>query len=328
MKEVPYVSVLAERLTDYVRFRRSVGFEIRTQVYILRKFDRVLRREMKGEGPVTRQIVESFLESLDGLAPLTRRMQLSVVRQFLIYMRRFQPKTFIPGPLQEPSRSSPRTPHIYTDDEIRSLLREALCYPRRYRARRGLTYYTLIAMLYATGMRISEALSLTLADVDLDSAVLRIRKTKFHKSRLVPLARSSCRGIRRFLVERAEKGHPTHPEAPFFVGYRLPCLSYSAANQAFRQIARQAGIRGPVGTRGPRVHDLRHTAAVRRLSLWYKEGKDVQALLPVLSTYLGHSSVSSTEIYLTTTAELLAEASARFERHFNLDIEANGELAP
>lgn len=319
MTTVTYASVLATRLTDYVALRRSLGFEFRTQVRVLRQFDRVVQREMAHPGPVTPAVIAAFLRGLVGVQVTTRRLRLSIVRQFLLFLRQLEPETFVPDRSFEPARASPRAPYIYTDAEIQALLREARRFPVRYPGRRWLLYPTLIGFLYATGMRISEALALTLEDIDWRHAVVRIRKTKFHKARLVPVTPSSCAAITRYLTARADRGHPTAPTTPLFVNAKGDRLSYSAALHAFHRIARMAGVRGAPGTPGPRLHDLRHSAAVRRLYLWYREGKDVQALLPVLVTYLGHSAVRSTEIYLTATAELLDEASARFEQHFPLD---------
>jgi integrase len=242
----------------------------------------------------------------------------------LRYLSQHDPATFIPGRAFEPARANPRAPHIYTDEEIQALLRAAQAFPLRYPRRRWLLYPTLIAFLYATGLRISEALALTLEDVDWRPAVVHVRQTKFHKSRLVPFTSSSAAAIQRYLIARAERGHATTPTAPFFVNHHGGRLSYRTAAGAFRRIVRDAGVRTEPGTRNPRLHDLRHSAAVQRLALWYREGKDVQALLPVLVTYLGHSAIWCTEIYLTATAELLDQASTRFEQHFPLDRELPG----
>jgi integrase len=318
-----YASCLADHLSAYIALRRGLGYELRSQIYVLRQFDRVVAREMPTPGPVTRAVVEAFLRSLAGLQPITRRLRLSTIRQFLLYLRQVEPETFVPERSLEPARSSPRAPHIYTDEEIQALLRAARRYPCRYPARRWLLYPTLIAFLYVTGMRVSEALALTLGDIDWRQGLVHIRRTKFHKARLVPLTPSSCEGLRRYLCARAERGHGTTPDAPVFVGVGIGRLPYRTALGAFRSIVRTAGVGASTGTRPPRLHDLRHTAAVKRLSLWYCDGSDVQALLPVLVTYLGHSAIRCTEIYLTTTAELLAEAGARYERCFQLDAMAD-----
>lgn len=324
MTKMRFGSFLSKRLADFVAFRRSVGFDYRSQVYNLLEFDRVVREAMPEPGPVTRILIEAYLRRTSRLQPLTRRLRLSCVRQFLLYLRQYEPETFIPERSLLPAGASPRPPHIYTDEEIQALLREALRFPVRFPRSRWLLQHTLIGFLYATGLRISEALALTLADIDLRNGIVNVRKTKFHKSRIVPLAASTCEALKRFLVQRAERGHATIPTAPLFVGARGGALSYKTALRTFHKISRMAGIRGPPGTRGPRIHDLRHTAAVRRLYLWYREGKDVQALLPSLVTYLGHSAVYCTEVYLTATSELLAQASERFEEHFPLDDNQRG----
>jgi integrase len=317
-------SVLSQHLTNYVSLRRSLGFELRTQVRVLRQFDRVVQQEMLRPGPVTQTVVEAFLRSLAGVHPNTRRLRLSIVRQFLLVLRLVEPDTFIPDRSLEPARTAPRAPHIYTDTEIQALLREARRFPLRYGCRQWIIYSTLIAFLYATGVRISEALALNLEDIDWRQAVVRIRKTKFHKARLVPLTHSSCAAIQHYLEARAERGHSTLPTAPLFVNTKGGRLTYSTAVHAFLEIARRSRVRRQHAGAQPRLHDLRHSAAVRRLYLWYREGKSVQALLPVLVTYLGHSSVRCTEVYLTATAELLDQASARFEQCFPLDTDLQG----
>ena len=217
MKDLTFASPMAQHFRAYIALRRSLGFELRSQAHILLKFDRILQQEMSKSGPVTPTMIESFLRSLDGLQPLTRRHQLSTVRQFLRYAQQFEPQTFIPARVYEPAGSTPHVPHVYTDEEIRALLQQARLYPLRPAQSRGLTYHTLIAFLYATGLRISEALTLKLGDVDWQRNVLQIRRTKFHKARLVPMSPSTCDHLKRFLIDRAGKGHATGAEAPLFV---------------------------------------------------------------------------------------------------------------
>lgn len=318
MKDVIYVGPRAARLTAFVALRRSLGYELRSQVYVLRQFDRVLARKMSSGEHVSRVVVEAFVRSLGHLSPLTLRHRISHVRQFLLYLKQFEPATFIPDRSFAPGHASPRVPHIYTQREIQSLLREANRYPPRFPRRRWILYPTLIAFLYATGMRIGETLALKLGDIDWDQRVIHVRRAKCHKARLVPFTASTAAGLKRYLIARARRGHSREPQAPLFVAdnghVRDRPLSQSTAFHAFVQISRRAGIRAKRG-RGPRIHDLRHTAAVDRLHLWYREGKDVQALLPSLVTYLGHSHIRCTDVYVTATVDLLGEAAKRFERH-------------
>jgi site-specific recombinase XerD len=304
-------------MSAYLALRRSLGRETCTHSYLLHQFDCVAAKQMHSPRPVSREVVEEYLRTLAHLQPTTRRLRLSVIRQFLLYLFRYEPSTFIPDRSMGPTRPEPRKPYIFSEAEVHALVRAAYRYPRRQRCRRWLLYPTLFGLLYVTGMRISEALGLKLEDLDFGQDVLRIRKTKFHKSRLIPLTASSCAALRKYLIARAERGHPTGPDAHFFVNDQGKRLPYPLVREVFHIIARMAGIESEA-RRNPRIHDLRHTTAVRRLYLWYREGKNVQGLLPVLVTYLGHSSVCGTAIYLNTTAELLAEASARFEKHFDV----------
>lgn len=311
-----FSSCLAEHLSEFLTLRRSLGYEVSTHAYLLRQFDRVVVKQYSS-GPVSRDVVEEYVRSLAHLQPTTRRLRLSIIRQFLLYLRRFEPATFVPDRFMGPVRPTPRKPYIFTEEEISALMRAAYRYPRRKRCRRWLLYPTLFGLLYVTGMRVSEALALKLEDLDPVQSILRIRRTKFHKARLIPLAESSCMALRRYLIARAERGHNTAPDAFLFVNDRGKQLPYHRVREAFHVIKRIASIETDAQYR-PRIHDLRHTAAVRRLYLWYREGKNVQALLPILATYLGHSALTGTAVYLTTTTELLAEASARFEKHFDV----------
>lgn len=317
-----FSSPLAEHFSAYVALRRSVGYELRSQVYLLRQFDQIVAQEMPVPGPITREVVAAYLRSLSHLRATTRRVRLCMLRQFLLYLRQFEPATYIPGRMDDPGHASPRSPYILSESQVAAIIQAAHDYPQRYRVRQWLLYPTLFGLLYVTGMRISEALGLKLPDVDLRDAVIRIRKTKFHKDRLIPLRDSTCAALRRYLKARAERGYSTAAEAFLFVNEKGRLLPYTNVRKAFHKTVTRAGIEHRTDGK-PWIHDLRHSAAVRRLYLWYREGKNVQALLPALVTYLGHSSVASTTTYLTTTAELLGEASARFERAFDQDPDGN-----
>ena len=178
------------------------------------------------------------------------------------------------------------------------------------------TFRTLLLLLYGAGLRVSEALSLNLRDVGLQEAVLVIRDTKFFKTRLVPLGRELNDVITEYAKQRKKAKHSQSGDAPFFVtrlGARVPLY---LLQRGFRRLRTQAGVRREDGARyQPRLHDLRHAAAVHRLTAWYREGKNVQRLLPLLSTYLGHVDIVSTQLYLTVTPEVLHEANKRFAKY-------------
>lgn len=173
----------------------------------------------------------------------------------------------------------------------------------------------MLLLLYGTGLRIGEALALTLGDVDLRQACLYIRKTKFFKSRLVPLGKDLTGLVTDYVIRRYEV-RAASAQAPLFCFSDGSPLSQSCARSAFRRLRVHAKVQREGGPRRqPRLHDLRHTAAVHRLVAWYRNGADLQELLPKLATYLGHKDLSSTQRYLTMIPELLWEASLCFERY-------------
>ncbi len=178
------------------------------------------------------------------------------------------------------------------------------------------TFRTLLLLLYGAALRDGEALALNLEDVDLQEALLTIRDTKFYKTRLVPLGSELNGVMAEYAKQRKKAGHSQCSDAPFFVTRRGVRLSLNLLQESFQRLRAQAGVRREDGARyQPRLHDLRHAAAVHRLTAWYREGKDVQRLLPLLSTYLGHTSIACTQVYLTLTPDLLHEASKRFARY-------------
>jgi integrase len=170
--------------------------------------------------------------------------------------------------------------------------------------------YTLLLLLATTGMRISEALQLNIMDVDLDRGVLFVRQSKFKKSRLLPVSEGTLAFLRQYLQLRLSIADGNN-HSPLFISGLGKRYSASTIRDMFRQLAVGAQICS-FNQRGPRLHDFRHTFAVTRLLLWYREGVNVMARLPLLTTYLGHSQVADTQVYLQATGELLTEADRRF----------------
>jgi site-specific recombinase XerD len=207
-------------------------------------------------------------------------------------------------------------PYIYSDEDVRRLLNATVSYRRVHILLEPHTFRAILLLLYGAGLRISEALSLTIADADLLESVLQIRETKFYKSRLVPIGTDLRRAMAEYAALRREAGHSEMPDSPFFPGKKGNQLTIPTVQQAFRSLRAHAGIHRLDGARfQPRLHDLRHAFAVNRLVAWYQADADVGRLLPKLSTYMGHISLSSTQRYLTMTPKLLAQARKRFERY-------------
>ena len=219
-----------------------------------------------------------------------------------------------PKSIPKPS-TPPFVPYIYSHEEIKRLLDviPATCTNRVHIDAEVLR--VLILVLYSTGMRLGEALSLTINEVYLQKSYLRINDAKFFKTRLVPFGKELTLLLTKYMIEYRGYYSPSS-EAPFFCFQNGGQLSQSATRNAFRRMRQQAGVqRKDQSYYQPRLHDFRHTAAVHRLIKWYRQGKDLQVLLPKLAIYLGHVDLSSTQHYLSMTPELLQEASLRFKHY-------------
>jgi site-specific recombinase XerD len=219
-----------------------------------------------------------------------------------------------PLPMEMPKRPPAFQPYIYSQAELRHLVDATSSYQRNRGSLEPSTVKTLLLLMYGAALRASEVLSLTNTDVDLPNAVLTVRDSKFFKTRLVPLGPATTRILLDYVSGRNQCRCSHEAESPFFVGRRGKKILLNTLEGAFQQLRQHAGLRRDGGPRcQPRLHDLRHTSAVHRLTAWYREGKDVQLLLPQLSVYMGHTHLAATQVYLTMTPELLHEASLRFE---------------
>ena len=235
-----------------------------------------------------------------------------VVRQFARHRALVDPTTEVPpvGFLGRIPRRPP--PHIYSESEVAALLQQA----SRLLPRHGLrpaTYVAYFALLVSTGLRLSEACRLTTDDVDRVNGILTIRKTKFRKSRLVPLHPTTTQALARY-ANRRDACRAAPRSEYFFRTEHSPRLGRDAVEKTFGRIKQRLGWTGHGRTRQPRIHDLRHTFVTRRLLGWYQNGADVDHKILALATYLGHAKVTDTYWYCTAVPELLASTSQRFER--------------
>ena len=322
MQKSIFVSILADRFSDFLTFRGLGELKSKGQIGLLRHFDRFLAREGFQGQWLTRELIERYAAQGEHLQPGSQGNRFSLVRQFCCYLCQFEPDCFVPERRPPRQRRPARLPHVYTQNEMQAIL-QAASQLLPAGSLRPKTYFTLFGLLYCTGLRCGEACGLNLSDVDLDEHLLIIRHGKFGKSRWVPIAASTSAALQRYLKERMRFALADR-ESPFFItstGHRL----YNAnVDLAFRQVLKRCGLRGGKGCPGPHLHHLRHSFACARLLAWYREGVDVQVLLPTLATYLGHVKFTSTQVYLHATAELLAEASQRFRNNFHQNISPKG----
>lgn len=309
-----YVSRFAAQLEAFVSLKRAMGLRYDATVQNLQRFDRFLFERMPAADIVTPEIVDAWLASGRHLNPKTQKKRLGLIRQFCLYLKRFRSDTYVPDRTLVPIHVPLSKAYVYSPDEYRALLKAALALPSPRSTLRPLTFYTVLLLLYATGLRIGEALRLRLGDVDLEADTILVRETKFGKSRVVPFSPALGEAFRVYLKERLVA--TIAPNAPFFINYEGRSYSVDKFSEVFRTLLPAADITRVAGKRGPRVYDVRHTFALTRVLKWYQEGADLQSKLPLLATYMGHVDVLSTQVYLRSTPELLRAASSRFERSF------------
>ena len=302
---------LRQAVDDYLQLRRGLGFKLQRHEPCLREFVSFLKE--KRASRITSQLALQFATRHQHQKPEEWAIRLTIVRQFASYRSGTDPRTEVPPQgllLYSPKRAQP---YLYSDNEIRQLLRAAKDLPGA--GLRPWTYYCLFGLLAVSGMRLGEAVNLQTQDIDWAQGVLTIRGAKFGKSRLVPLHASTRKILAQYL-RRRNRFLSGKPIDHFFVSDRGRRLNYCCIHQIFYKLSRQIGLRAAGASHGPRLHDFRHRFAVETLTSWYRAGKNVAQFLPVLSTYLGHATVTDTYWYLTNTPGLMAAAGKRLEKRW------------
>jgi integrase len=298
---------LRRLIEQYIAFQQSLGTAFLTDAILLRSFGRAFGVRARITDVRPRQ-VEAFLGTARPVT-ITWHTKFRRLRSFFNYAVSRGYIAAAPLPTAVPKRPPPFVPYVFAQEELRRLL-QVIDADRRKTCLDPTTIRTLILLLYGAGLRLREATDLTRADVDFNGSVLTIHKAKFGKTRLVPLGPQ----LGQALVRYAARAQATRPEAPFFTTRLGASVKPDTLQHNFRILCDRAGIRRTDGAREqPRLHDLRHTFAVHRLTSWYRQGADVQRLLQHLSVYLGHVHIRHTRVYLSMTPELLHAAGQRFE---------------
>jgi len=301
---------LQRLIEQYISYQRSLGSSFITNAGILRAFGRARGPRASIAGVCVRH-VDAFLGRTRPVT-MTWFKKLSCLRGFFRYAVSRGHTTTMPLPKVMPNRPPAFVPYVYTRGEIRRLLQAIEAHPQGNSILEPATIRTMVLVYYGAGLRLREATNLTRADVNLSSSVLTIRNTKFGKTRLVPLGLQLTQVLVQYNHTRP-KGRPAN--VPFFTTAVGRPVNGRTLARNFRIACDRAGIRRTDTQEQPRIHDLRHTFAVHRLTSWYQQGADAQRLLQHLSIYLGHVYLQHTQVYLTMTPELLREASQRFERY-------------
>lgn len=292
-------------IDQFIVYRQSLGEQWPSYCH-LRGFDRFIGPNVD-VADVSPKQVNSFLA---GTGPITLswHVKLSVLRSFYRYAvsRGYVDKAPLPAIVAK--RPPAFVPYVYSHDELARLLQAAKSF-ETLSLGPG-TLHLILLLLYSTGLRVGELLRLDRADVDFPECLLKVRQSKFGKTRLVPFAPQ----LQKVLLERHNRHLASGERVPFIAMRSGGRLKADTLRDSYRTLCDQTGIRRADGGRyQPRIHDLRHTFAVHRLTSWYRHGADVQKLLPLLSVYLGHVHIRTTQVYLSMTPELLEEAGNRFE---------------
>ena len=298
---------LRTALDEYLKLRRSLGFGLSRDEKLLVQFLGYL--DGLGRTAFTVDDAVAWATLPEPASPGWLGMRLSVVRGFAAYLHTLDPTVPVPPPGLLPGRGRRAVPYLYSDADLAALLAQAQSLKTPLRTA---TMRTLIGLLAVTGMRLGEALAADDDDFDADAGVLLVRHGKFGKSRLLPVHPSTVAALTAYRAVR-NTSFPT-PSSPALLtsqaGTRL--LTFNVG-QTFARLARRAGLTPRSPSCRPRPHDLRHTFAVRTLLGWYRDNEDIDARLPLLSTYLGHVSPKNTYWYLDAAPELMAEAARRLQ---------------
>jgi integrase/recombinase XerD len=302
---------LADAIQEYIEHKRSLGMVFKSNSVRLKAFLHELGNvDLES---ITLEQVRTFLDGIPGPVTTFWFVKHSALNGFFRYAINHDYLKSSPLPAALPRAPAPFSAYIYSVRDMRRLLDAADSRHRFVWLLEPHTVRCLLLMLYGTGLRIGEAVRLTVSDVDLGQRILTVRETKFFKTRLVPFG-SDLAGVLEAYYARQWAGKRPTSDSTFLCTHTGNSITIQTAELVFKRLRAEAGIFRPEGTRyQPRLHDFRHTFAVTRLVTWYREGKNVQRLLPHLATYLGHVRIAETSRYLALTKELLQEASRCFE---------------
>ena len=302
------MSAVRRHVDDYLRLRRALGFKLEREGHWLAQLAAHL--DAVGATTLTSELAIAWARERASAGPNGWAKRLGVARKFAAYLQTIDPATEVPPPGVFPARRRRPTPYLWSQDDIGRLLEGARALQPPLRAA---SHEALFGLLASSGMRVGEAVALQRGDVDLGAGVVTVREAKFDRSRLVPLHPTVTEALDRYAAERDRLCPRPHSSA-FFLSATGNALDRSSVGKTLRMITIAMGTR--TETVHPRVHDLRHSFAVRTLIEWQRSGISVDERIGVLSTYLGHISPSDTYWYLSASPELMALAAERLDARF------------
>lgn len=307
----PFQSTLAVPIKGYIAEKRAVGHKFQKGADLLKGFDYFVYSRGLQETNLTKPLVMEWTARRPNETASTQAGRISLLRGLAVYMNRIGYAAYVyPKAMVTVDRYA-YIPYIFSSDELKSIFEVCDQYPfHDGTPNRHLVLPLLLRMLYGCGLRISEALQLTLQDIDLNKGTLSIRYTKFNKERILPMSDNLSERCREYVktVRVVNLGNPVFFPSPFGGHY-----SESTVYKLFRDVLRQANISHLGRGKGPRIHDLRHTFAVNCLKKWVLDGRDLNNALPYLSAYLGHEDMRGSQRYLRLTADLYPDLTSKVE---------------
>ncbi|MFK7861564.1 MAG: tyrosine-type recombinase/integrase [Granulosicoccus sp.] len=315
MKDHATTTAIDQCIAEFLAHKRTLGRDYKSEEFILGGLRRFLLRDNSGLD-LDQPTFDRWCRHMSELCANTRRSRQLVVHKLCLFRRRTQADCFVPNPLYF-TRSQPYlSPVLIEPEQVAVLLERAKnLTPTKNSPLLGPVFRLAIVLLYTAGLRRGELVAMTLGDVDVENGALRIRESKFHKSRLVPLSASARFELRRYLVVRKRGNAPQNADSALLCNYKNGSwrpYTGTGMGQGIGRLLAAADVQDSYGRR-PRVHDFRHSFAVQALIRLYRNGLDVQSALPYLALYMGHVSIVSTAHYLHLVPTLAALASERFE---------------
>ncbi|MBA7664267.1 Tyrosine recombinase XerC [subsurface metagenome] len=301
-------------IKKYLDLKRSLGFVYEDAEIYLYDFDRFLNKHFPRAKTVTRDMVVSYLKTTSHLSSATRIGRVTILRQFLRFLFQYNVNTYIPEKSLVPPCRTELKPHIYSKEEVLRIMEAAKKFSMPVSLRPH-TYVTIIGLLWVTGLRIGEVTRLNNEDVDTERKILHIRQTKFYKSRIVPISRSTTNAMELYRAKR-NSFCSSCASSPFFVNMWKKRLLTSNIQHTYHDLMVRLDMRTLQGGY-PRLHDYRHAFATRWLADIYQAGKDPNAYLPIVATYLGHTNISSTQVYLHMSIDLLSSAGEKTKKYID-----------
>ena len=310
-KHFEYSSVLAPYIKDFIYMKEASGCNYLRGKWILYETDRFFQENNVPDPVITRELVSQWRKTRINDSSSTIYSKYSVIAQLARFMSRQGQECFIPRLPGNGSSKCDFTPYIFTHNQMDRIihLSDRLRVYDRHMNNTIFSVPAVLRLLYSTGLRVSEALSIRNADVKFEKRHILIRKTKNGSERIVPINGSLCEVLQQYASYRDKipVRHVSSPNSFFFIKTDGRYCNAQSIYKWFRLLLAECSIPYVGNHHGPRVHDLRHTFAVHALVQMAHNGMDLYSSLPIISACLGHKSLSATEQYVRLTSEMYAE---------------------